>query len=230
MPTNLRLRLADTGGSLTDDLKVLSPVLCEAVEANAIDPTVKIGGPDLHRPPGTALLGYRVIGQYERHPWSSRLNASDALIITRFMLDEVDDGMSRVLGRNCCGIGILNLSLCGLEMCWNSDLIQALERRAPIYSRATIHYPDGDVEIEHLVMLEGSYGSGPVLRGWFNPLHGARITGPIMQDGVRITRVERGRPVSVPVVAENAAAIKGAQIEDWASEVSLSTLQKAETT
>lgn len=148
---------------------------------------------------GNVPLQYRAVVLHETHARLRDLAGSDALIITRFVLADADKALLEILGRDQGGVRILNTRLGGLEVSWTSDLAQAFERRTAVYSRMNIRFDDEDIELEHLVIPDLPSESPPVIRGWFNSRHGAKLTSSLIQGNMGILRTHRGRPVTLPV-------------------------------
>jgi len=214
MPSTLGVCPDEFDNVSARDLEDLSPALYEAV-AKAANCARGLQFPrNRDGNSGNAPLGYQAVAIHETHGRPHSVAGSDALIITRFVLAGADKALLEILGRGDGGVRILNLRFGGVEVFWNRDLVQALERRTPIFSRVIIRSADGDVELEHLAVPDRSPEGGPVVRGWFNTRQGPMLTSSLIQCSAGVSRTHRGRPITLPVLAEMVPAAVQARNEE----------------
>ena len=117
-----------------------------------------------------APVRYKAATTHQRAPARGGLASSEALIVTRFILREVEPELEAIFGQRIQGRNVLDLDLGGFEVAWHKDLMHALEERGAIWSVSRMAGADTAHRIEHLVIPTPAADGQATLVGWFNPI------------------------------------------------------------
>lgn len=141
-------------------------------------------------------VSYTATASHRRASARGGLASSDAMIVTRFILQEAEPGFASLLGRQVEGRSVLDFDLGGLELAWHKDLMLALEERAAIWSVSRIAHAGSHHLIEHLVIPTPAADGQATLVGWFNPIGESPVQSGDWSDIHFVGRERRAQRIS----------------------------------